>query len=230
MYNGLIEQFNSKYEEEEKNLLFLYKSKIGIAINSLNKNADVVNDIYEYYKKVLTNPKNMFMNFTVFKDISLDSLESFRESLEIINKKIEPLLSKLETEEPITVYRMISVKKDDETYFLSKENIISTSIDMEECLKFYINDEDYNHYLYQINLPKNSKVAICPYTIGVNTNNDQLILTTRKDQKEVILNKKLYDFKYNNESEIVFSEKTTIKVISLDAKEKINSKQESRKI
>ena len=53
MYNGLIEQFNSKYEEEEKNLLFLYKSKIGIAINSLNKNEDVVNGVYEYYKKVL---------------------------------------------------------------------------------------------------------------------------------------------------------------------------------
>lgn len=131
MYNGLIEQFNSKYEEEEKNLLFLYKSKIGIAINSLNKNEDVVNGVYEYYKKVLTNPKNMFMNFTVFKDISLDSLESFRESLETINEKIEPLLSKLEIEEPITVYRMISVKKDDKTYFLSKGNIISTSIDME---------------------------------------------------------------------------------------------------
>ena len=101
MYNGLIEQFNSKYEEEEKNLLFLYKSKIGIAINSLNKNEDVINGVYEYYKKVLTNPKNMFMNFTVFKDISLDSLESFRESLETINDKIEPLLSKLEIEEPI---------------------------------------------------------------------------------------------------------------------------------
>ena len=151
MYNGLIEQFNSKYEEEEKNLLFLYKSKIGIAINSLNKNEDVVNGVYEYYKKVLTNPKNMFMNFTVFKDISLDSLESFRESLETINEKIEPLLSKLEIEEPITVYRMISVKKDDKTYFLSKGNIISTSIDIDECLNFCINDNDYNHYLYQIN-------------------------------------------------------------------------------
>ena len=85
-------------------------------------------------------------------NISLDSLESFRESLETINDKIEPLLSKLEIEEPITVYRMISVKKDDKTYFLSKGNIISTSIDIDECLNFCINDNDYNHYLYQVML------------------------------------------------------------------------------
>lgn len=47
MYEDLVKQFNDKYTEEEKNLLFLYKSRIGVAINCLNEEEDKVYEIYE---------------------------------------------------------------------------------------------------------------------------------------------------------------------------------------
>ena len=56
MYEDLVKQFNDKYTEEEKNLLFLYKSRIGVAINGLNEEEDKVYEIYEYYKENLKFP------------------------------------------------------------------------------------------------------------------------------------------------------------------------------
>lgn len=78
----------------------------------------------------------MFMSFTVFKDISLTDFSSFKRSLQQAKENIEPLLSRLELISPMTVYRMVSVQKDANNKFLSKQNIVSTSVDINECLKF----------------------------------------------------------------------------------------------
>lgn len=219
MYEDLVKQFNDKYTEEEKNLLFLYKSRIGVAINCLNEEEDKVYEIYEYYKEILQNPKNMFMSFTVFKNVSLTDFSSFKRSLRNITMEIEPLLSRLELESDMTVYRMVSKSTESNSYFLAKQGIVSTSIDIDECLKFCINDGNHEHYLYQINLARGSKVAVCPYAVIFNSRDDQLSLTTTRDQKEIILDKSRYDFNFNDEKEIKLSNSTKIKIISLDAQE-----------
>lgn len=219
MYEDLVKQFNDKYTEEEKNLLFLYKSRIGVAINCLNEEEDKVYEIYEYYKEILQNPKNMFMSFTVFKNVSLTDFSSFKRSLRNITMEIEPLLSRLELESDMTVYRMVSKSTESNSYFLAKQSIVSTSIDIDECLKFCINDGNHEHYLYQINLARGSKVAVCPYAVIFNSRDDQLSLTTTRDQKEIILDKSRYDFNFNDEKEIKLSNSTKIKIISLDAQE-----------
>lgn len=219
MYEDLVKQFNDKYTEEEKNLLFLYKSRIGVAINCLNDEEDKVYEIYEYYKEILQNPKNMFMSFTVFKDVSLTDFSSFKKSLRNITMEIEPLLSRLELESDMTVYRMVSKSKESSSYFLAKQSIVSTSIDIDECFKFCINDGNHEHYLYQINLAKGSRVAVCPYAVVINSKDEQLTLTTTRDQKELILDKSRYDFNFKHEKEIMLSNSTKIKIVSLDAQE-----------
>lgn len=224
MYETLVNEFNEKYTEEEKNLLFLYKSRIGVAMNCLDDEEGKVSEIYEYFKETLKNPKNMFMNFTVFKDISLTSFSDFKNSLDKARKDIEPLLSRIELSEDMTVYRMVSVENGNDNHFLSKQNIVSTSIDINECFKFCINDDEHEHYLYQINLEKGSKVAICPYAVVTNSKSNQLSLTTTRDQKELILDKNNYEFSYNLEKELTLDEKTKIKFIIVDAKSKKDTK------
>ena len=56
----------------------------GIVVNIEEK--EVV-DVYNKYKRLLSNPANMFMSFTVFKDVSFSSLDSFKESLINVKKK-----------------------------------------------------------------------------------------------------------------------------------------------
>lgn len=228
MYEDLVKQFNDKYTEEEKNLLFLYKSRIGVAINCLNEEEDKVYEIYEYYKENLKDPKNMFMSFTVFKDISLTDFSSFKRSLQQAKENIEPLLSRLELISPMTVYRMVSVQKGANNKFLSKQNIVSTSVDINECLKFCINDDDYEHYLYQINLEKGSKVAICPYAVVTNNLTGQFNLTTKKDQKELILDKKNYEFSCSSERKIILADSTEINFVTVNAHAKETIKDFSR--
>lgn len=216
MYEDLVKQFNDKYTEEEKNLLFLYKSRIGVAIDCLNEEEDKVYEIYEYYKKALKKSKNAVMNFTVFRDISLTDFSSFKRSLQNITMEIEPLLSRLELKSDMTVYRMVSINKKQNSFFLSRQSIVPTSIDIDEFLNSCFDDDANEYYLYQINLAKGSRVAVCPYTSDANSKDEQFGSTL---EKELILDKGRYDFNFNDEREIVLSNSTKVKVISLDAQE-----------
>ena len=80
IYEDLIKQYE-KLSEEEKNALLVYKSRLGRAINSLDNNPLEIKEIYEQYKMLLNDSKNIFMKFTVFKDISFENLEAFKSSL-----------------------------------------------------------------------------------------------------------------------------------------------------
>lgn len=81
-YQELIEQYN-KLSDKEQNALLVYKTRLGRAINSLDNNEEEVENIYEQYKILLENPKNMFMLLTVFNSISFLNLEDFKKVLKI---------------------------------------------------------------------------------------------------------------------------------------------------
>jgi len=88
-----MENLLKEYENltsEEKNSLLIYKSRLGRAINSLGNDCQEIENVYYKYKKLLSKRENMFMIFTVFKDVYFDSIDSFIESLvntkEIIKK------------------------------------------------------------------------------------------------------------------------------------------------
>ena len=116
----VYEELKNKFEDlsdEDKNALLIYKSRLGRAINSLDIEEKEVVDVYNKYKRLLSNPANMFMSFTVFKDVSFSSLDSFKESL--INIKNKVLNINLTLDEDTTVYRAFSLSDDSEEELLS---------------------------------------------------------------------------------------------------------------
>lgn len=183
IYENLIKKYE-ELTEEEKNILLVYKSRLGRAINSLDNNGLEIIEIYERYKSLVENPKNLFMKFSVFKDISFKSLEEFIESLIKIKEKLNEISKKIILTEDITVYRAFSISDEEELISLSKDNLVSTSLNINECSKYLIPNKDYTHYLYQINLEKGSMVTICPYRILID-NNDRLTLTKENDSEEL---------------------------------------------
>ena len=219
LYEELINQYNN-LTDEEKNALLVYKSRLGRAINSLNNDEEEIEKIYTKYKKLLENPKNMFLAFTVFKDIHFDDLNQFKNSLLEIEKKVKEISNKIVLPEDMTVYRALSIPNEEDLIEISKSSLISTSFNINECSKFLIltPGRGYKHYLYQINLEKFSPVAICPYAILLDEKEERLILTQGQDQKEIILIKENYIFENVLETETILNNDISVNVIIVDAK------------
>lgn len=165
----------------------------------------------------------MFMSFTVFKDVSFSSLDSFKESL--INIKNKVLNITLTLDEDTTVYRAFSLSDDSEEELLSKSELISTSLNIDTCDDFLVAGNK-RHYLYQINLKKGGKVAICPYAILLDSKSDRLILSKSHDQEEILLNKENYTFDIvkTTTKELDNNEKLVIRVLDSEILEKTNTK------
>lgn len=218
IYEDLLKQYE-ELTEEEKNFLLVYKSRLGRAINSLNNNDSEIKEIYKRYKFLVENPQNIFMKFSVFKDISFKSLEEFIESLLNVKEKLDKISSKIILSQDITVYRAFSIRDDEELISISKSNLVSTSLDIDECSKYIISNKGYTHYLYQLNLEKGSLVAICPYRILID-NNDRLVLTKDNDSKEIILSKDNFGFEEVVKTESTFNSDEKLNIISINAKVK----------
>lgn len=218
IYEDLLKQYE-ELTEEEKNILLVYKSRLSRAINSLNNNDSEIKEIYKRYKFLVENPQNIFMKFSVFKDISFKSLEEFIESLLNVKEKLDKISSKIILSQDITVYRAFSIRDDEELISISKSNLVSTSLDIDECSKYIIPNKGYTHYLYQLNLEKGSLVAICPYRILID-NNDRLVLTKDNDSKEIILSKDNFDFEEVVKTESTFNSDEKLNIISINAKVK----------
>ena len=225
IYEDLIEQYKN-LDESEAHALLIYKSRLSRAINSLDIDDEEVIESYNTYKEYLENPSNIFMKMTVFKDIDFSDISSFKNSLELVKKKIEDASLKMRLKDDLTVYRALSVSKDDSISFISRSDIISTSTSFDECSKFIIPDSNYKHTLYQINLEKNSPVLICPYSILIK--DGVLSLTQRHDQKEIILLKNNYDFTEVLSTDAKLNDLDNINIVLLDAEASDVIKKESR--
>lgn len=225
IYEDLIEQYKN-LDESEAHALLIYKSRLSRAINSLDIDDGEVTEIYNTYKEYLENPSNIFMKMTVFKDIDFSDISSFKNSLELVKKKIEDASLKMRLKDDLTVYRALSVPKDDSVSFISKSDIISTSTSFDEFSKFIIPDSNYKHTLYQINLEKDSPVLICPYSILIK--NGVLSLTQRCDQKEIILLKDNYDFTEVLSTDAKLNDLDNINIVLLDAEVSDRIKKDSR--
>ena len=225
IYEDLIEQYKN-LDESEAHALLIYKSRLSRAINSLDIDDEEVIESYNTYKEYLENPSNIFMKMTVFKDIDFSDISSFKNSLKLVKKKIEDASLKMRLKDDLTVYRALSVPKDDSVSFISKSDIISTSTSFDECSKFIIPDSNYKHTLYQINLEKDSPVLICPYSILIK--DGVLSLTQRHDQKEIILLKDNYDFTEILSTDTKLNDLDNINIVLLDAEVSDRIKKDSR--
>ena len=192
VYDNLIKQYLN-LNDEEKNALLVYKSKLGLLINDLDNDPDF-KYYYNYLKEIFNNPLNIFMKLTVYNNINLDSIEEFKKSIINIKAILDNTINKLVLDEDEILYRAVSTNND--VNDISKSNIISTSLSFGESLNFTNSGEKI--YLYEIKIKKGSHVCCVPYSIILNKRTNQLQLTTTKDQHEIILDKNLYDFEIEN--------------------------------
>ena len=224
VYEDLLEQY-SNLSEEEKNVLLVYKTKLSNAINDLN-NDKLINDLYERYTKILENPNNIFIKMSILKDIDFSSLDAFKISLEEFHDKMNNVTNKLRTNDVVTTYRAFSI--DEETNDISKNSIISSSLDINTCMDFFILGENKKHYLYIIKLDENSPCAVCPYQITFNSKTNQMNISTKKDQLEIMINKNNYDLESPYEEKITTlpnGEKLTIRTVYALTKIKENKEE-----
>ena len=210
MYEDLIRQYHN-LSEEEQNALLVYKSRLGLLINDLDNNPNF-EEYYKYYLNLFSNPFNLSMRFSVFKNIDLTSLEDFIASIYKIKEVLDKTIDKLVVNEDTTLYRAVSTNSNIND--ISKSNIISTSLSFFETLNFANAGE--NIAIYQINLKKGSHVACVPYAILNDQKTHRIIKSPKKDQEEIILNKDNYEF-VNIVQENMSN---NISIIEVDAKEK----------
>lgn len=221
----IYKELELQYEElsdEEKQALFIYKSRLGLCINLLHKDDHMMNAIYNSYKTILENPINLFMKITIFKDIDFTSFHSFKNSLMYIKQQVEKATSRLELPEDVTVYRMVSIKNGNELSSISKDNIISTSLDMSQSMHFLIQNEKYEHYLYEIHLEKGTKVGICPYSILYDMNTQRLSLSKTQEQSEIIILKNNIEIEKEDSMKIILGDFDITNIVA-DTKRKENT-------
>ena len=218
MLEELIDQYET-LEENDKQALLVYKSKLGKAINALNNNEEEVKEIYNEFKRLLDDPQNIFIKYTIFKDISLKDYESFKKSLIPIKQQLNKVF-KIVLPKDTTVYRAVSIDSKNKLKPISKDTIISTSLNLDECSIYLIPNKGYKHYLYQINLEKDSLVAICPYRVLI-YNNSRLVLTKKYENQEIILSKDNYVFEETLSTTVKLNNNEELNIICIESVNKI---------
>ena len=145
VYEDLIRQYNL-LEDEEKNSIIIYKSGLFFHINTLStidnfnklsskqifdllKDKDTFINKYVDYKNIIDSPNNVFLKYSLFKNVNFDNIKSFIESIKKIYETLDSLKNKIVLESDLIVYRGCSYDENDDEYNLSKGNLISTSID-----------------------------------------------------------------------------------------------------
>lgn len=196
-YSRLVEKYEN-LTDSKKRACLIYKSRLSYLINEISaipnfleldanriyeniKDKQHFLEIYNDYKTMLDNPKNIFIKLSVMSDLNFSSIQTIIDSLKVVYTTL--LDSKIETENPLTLFRIVSTEYP--TNSISKSNIISTSIDVDCIDKFMVNK--YND-LYQIELEVGSMVLVIPYAILIDSRDNSLkIVKDDINQKEVVI-------------------------------------------
>lgn len=229
VYSDLLEQYKNLNEEEVKSLL-IYKSQLFNLINSVSSidNFLELSDEFivkllddkiflecENFGKIINKPENVFLKFSTFRGINFSDPTSLVATAKKVYSDLESAMSKIKLSNDLTVYRVVSMKDGDKLETIARGDLVSTSIDMDEALKF-IDNKSKNIFVYEIKLEKGTPVLVTPYSLlneykseadmVLKTDNYNLGLhkTVNQGQKEVLFSKK------NLELEIVDSKNREI--------------------
>jgi hypothetical protein len=201
IYNNLLQKYN-ELNDTEKQAILIYKSKLFYFINEIamiNNFLDIpakeiLENIkaekafcnkFEEYRKVVNSPINLFAKNAIFATVKFDNIFDFIDSLKETYIHLIKAKEKITLEEDLTVYRMVSLNNNNLSP-ISKSNIISTSIKVEDAEKFI----EYKHnHLYQMKLQKGTKVLVTPYSLLIDL--DKNIFKIEKlgelGQQEIII-------------------------------------------
>lgn len=212
MYQELKKQYDN-LELNDKNVLLIYKSRLFKFINNIDailSNGKVYDEYKKYFledKSIICSVENSFIRHSIFNIINFESYKLFLESIRTVKDKLTYIRGKIHLPQDAIVYRATTVSSKEEIAQISKEEFISTSLDMNETDKFY--EFEGIDVLYQIKLKKGTPCLVIPYSIGIYDINGKSILKILEDdsQKEIVLFKdeleySIKDYKYFNEEEL----------------------------
>ena len=206
-YNRLVMKYKN-LSEDEKNAILIYKSRLSYCINEITSipnfhsmtNSEILKNIKDYdnftrvyneMKLILDNPLNMLFKYGIFKNIDFTSELNFISSILYVYKILNNI--NIVTSSNMTLYRIVSSSNPK---FLSKGELVSTSLDIDNCEKFIIDNTDIT--LYSINLEPNSRVIVVPYSIKIDYLTNKLYIENEDNQKEVIFFKNDNDYNINS--------------------------------
>ena len=193
MYSELMKQYE-ELTDEEKNALLVYKA-LGVLMNDLDGEPNI-SEYFVRYKKIYSSPQNFLIKNTILKNIDFTNVDTFRKSLVRIKGILDEAITKIVTPRDMHVYRCISSNKN--ITGISKSECISTSLSFAETIKYA--NAGSHIVIYDIKIPAGSRVGVSPYSVLNDIENNRLILTTKRDQEEIILNLNNYEFEVINES------------------------------
>lgn len=218
VYDDLIQQYNQLNEDEVKSLL-IYKTSLYNLINYVSTidhfleldDQLIVNfidkDIFincEKFGEIINRPENVFLKLSLFKDIDFNNHISLVSMAKKVYIHLQNAMDKIKLSDDLIVYRVVSLDEGEELSNLSRGDLVSTSIDIDEALKFAHNNCS-KIVLYKITLNKDTPVLVTPYSIVneyenemdmiLKTSNYRLGLykTVHKGQMEVIFSKNNLD-------------------------------------
>lgn len=198
MYQDLLEQYNSLCENDKK-VLLIYKSRLFKYINDYN-NILCDKELYKKYekqyeldKKIICSLENKFIRYSIFNDVNFESYDLFLKSINEIKENINLIIGKITLPQDSIVYRGTTVNNKSDIVNISKSDLISTSLNLDETDNFYTYDGI--NVLYQISLKKETPCLVIPYSIKLYEVNgkDVLKISENDSQNEIIVFKSEMD-------------------------------------
>ena len=166
--NDLLKQYQM-LSNEEKNAILLYNSQLRELINAIGEANEeelskVLLQTYEDYRKIASNPNNYFLKSSLLFIIDDTSVHSFLNSISKIKETINNVKSKIILSSDMIVFRGISIEAGTGLNFFSKNNLFSTSTNLNNSRMFLI--PNTQRYFEVIKLKAGTSVIICPYSLN----------------------------------------------------------------
>lgn len=199
VYEKLLLEYkklDSKYQTAiliYKSRLFYFINEISSIDNFMNLNSNTIYDLlkdkktfldkFSQYASIINDVNNIFIKNTIFQNIDFSNIYSFIDNMKNVYSLLCDIDIRLDSN--MKVYRVVSLNSN-EINDISKGNLISTGLEIEDVEPFMVNR--YNH-LYELDLKPNTRVLITPYSLLINTNTKVIkILPTKEDgQHEIVL-------------------------------------------
>ena len=193
MYKELLMQYE-RLTDEEKAVLLLYKTNLGLLLNNLSNNCDYESN-YIRLCNLLRVYEELPDELQIFSLIRLDSLAGFRESLYGAKRLLDVVSTKMTAPECISVYRAVSSDRSIDR--IARGNIISTSLDFGATLKYAVGGDNIS--IYEIEIKPGSRLAFIPKCEELKEKYKELFKDITSDEEEIILNNDIYNFEITNE-------------------------------
>ncbi len=178
IYEDLMLQYDN-LTLDEKNAILVYKSKLYLLLNPMTNipnflkrteedllqqlDRPFLEKVFEEIKKILFLPKNLVTRRTIFSSIDFSSLETCMHSLKRIYLLLEQAHGKMILPDNLTVYRGISIPKEDSLMGLSQSKLVSTGLMIEDTESFLF-QKDKTHILF-MEVEKGTSVLATPYSL-----------------------------------------------------------------